>query len=338
MASPALVEDAALHPRNTYEYRQNEVAEQAFMDAYGRGRLHHAWLLCGPQGLGKATFAYRAAKFLMGKVRDPSLGLMGVSPQDPDAKLIAAQSHPDMLAIEREANDSGKLKKNISVEAIREVGTFFSKAPSRSPYRVAIIDSVDDLNINSANALLKILEEPPERGILFLVSHSPGKLLATIRSRCRRLTFAPWQDEAVRAFIEPDVDVRGDDLARLISMAKGSPGRALKLWQDKALDMDDLAGRILSSSPPPRAELIRYATEFKTSSARSDGAKKFSLFMDMLCEQVRERALSSHPYGRAKQWADLWARLSTVTAETEAVNLDRGEYFWALCRDIREIA
>ncbi|OYW99930.1 MAG: hypothetical protein B7Z15_20730, partial [Rhizobiales bacterium 32-66-8] len=93
-----------------------------------------------------------------------------------------AQAHPDLMAIEREVNDSGKLKKNISVEAIREVGAFFSKAPSRSPYRVAIIDSVDDLNINSANALLKILEEPPERGLLFLVSHSPGKLLATIKS------------------------------------------------------------------------------------------------------------------------------------------------------------
>lgn len=325
------------HPRDTYGYLHNDAAERAFLDAFGRGRLHHAWLLCGPQGLGKATFAYRAARFLMGNDRDPSLGLLGISPQDADARLIAAQSHPDMLALEREANDSGKLKRNITVEAIREVGTFFSKAPSRSDYRVAIIDSVDDLNINSANALLKILEEPPERGILFLVSHSPGKLLATIRSRCRRLTFAPWRDEDVRAFVEARVDAKGDDLDRLISMSKGSPGKAVKLWQDKALDMDNLAERILSSSPPPRAELIRYATEFKSSSAKSDGAKRSGLFMDVLCEQVRERALSSHPYGRARQWADLWSRLSSVTAETEAVNLDRGEYFWALCRDIREI-
>ena len=100
------ITSTSTHPRDTYDYLHNDAAERAFLDAFGRGRLHHAWLLCGPQGLGKATFAYRAARFLMGNDRDPSLGLLGISSQDADARLIAAQSHPDMLALEREANRS----------------------------------------------------------------------------------------------------------------------------------------------------------------------------------------------------------------------------------------
>jgi len=324
------------HPRQVFDLINAEAQERAFADALARGRLHHAWLLCGPEGVGKATFAYRAARYLMGSQRDRGYGVLGMSESDPDARLIVAQSHPDLLVLEREQKD-GKTRKNITVDAVREVGEFFSKAPSRSAYRVCIVDAVDDLNINSANALLKILEEPPERGLLFLVSHSPGRLLATIRSRCRRLAFSPWDDDGVQRFLEARADLSAEQLERLVVMAKGSPGKGLRLWEEGALEMDALAEKLLSDGPPSRFELLPLMTMFKANSAKVDGPKKYAQFVAALSDRVRERALSADNPGRGKQWAELWGRLSTVVAETEGVNLDRGEYFWSIVSDIKAI-
>lgn len=321
------------HPRAIYELLHAEAQEQAFLEALGRGRLHHAWLLTGPEGVGKASFAWRAARYLMGHERDRSYGLMGMSPDDADARLIAAQSHPDLLVLEREEK-----RRNILVEAVREVGAFFAKAPSRSAYRVCIVDAVDDLNVNSANALLKILEEPPERGILFLISHSPGKLLPTIRSRCRRLSFAPWDDEAVRAFIEARAEVPPEALERLVVMARGSPGRGLRLWAEGALEMDELAEKLLSGAPPSRFELLPFISLFKSSSTKADGPQKFAQFIAALSDRVQDLALSADTPSRARQWSELWSRLSTVVAETEGVNLDRGEYFWSVYNRLKDIS
>lgn len=325
------------HPRAIYELIHAESQEQAFLEAVSRGRLHHAWLLTGPEGVGKASFAYRAARFLMGHDRDKSYGLLGMSPDDADARLITAQSHPDLLVLEREEKD-GKTRKNILVDAVREVGEFFSKAPSRSAYRVCIVDAVDDLNVNSANALLKILEEPPERGILFLISHSPGKLLPTIRSRCRRLGFTHWDDEAVKYFIESRADIPAESLERLVVMARGSPGRGLRLWAEGALEMDQLAEKLLSGEPPSRMDMLPYITLFKTNSAKLDGPQKFAQFIAVLSDRVQELALSADTPAKAHQWSELWARLSTVVAETEGINLDRGEYFWSIYKSLRDIS
>ncbi|MFT3998299.1 MAG: DNA polymerase III subunit delta' [Asticcacaulis sp.] len=324
------------HPREVWDLIGAQTQEQAFLDALARERLHHAWLLCGPEGLGKATFAYRVARYLMGHQRDRGYGLMGMSENDPDARLILAQSHPDLLVLEREQKD-GKTRRNITVDAVREVGEFFSKAPSRSAYRVCIVDAVDDLNINSANALLKILEEPPERGLMLLISHSPGKLLATIRSRCRRLSFTPWDDAMVQRFIEARADLSEADLERLVVMAKGAPGRGLRLWEDGALEMDALAGRLLSDSPLDRFDLLPLMTMFRTNSSKIDGPKKYAQFLSALSDHVQERALSADNPAQGSKWSQLWTRLSTVTAETEGVNLDRGEYFWSIVNDIKAI-
>ncbi|MFP1131411.1 DNA polymerase III subunit delta' [Asticcacaulis sp. W401b] len=334
----AVTEDdtAVAHPRQVFDFIQGEAQETAFVEALSRGRLHHAWLLCGPEGVGKATFAYRAARYLMGHQRDRGFGILGMSEEDPDGRLIVAQSHPDLLVLEREQKD-GKTRKNITVDAVREVGEFFSKAPSRSAYRVCIVDAVDDLNINSANALLKILEEPPERGLLFLISHSPGKLLATIRSRCRRLGFSPWDDEAVQRFITARAELGPEQLERLVVMAKGSPGKGLRLWEEGALEMDELAARLLSDTPPARFDLLPLMTMFKTNSSKIDGPKKFAQFIAALSDRVQERALSADAPARGRQWSELWVRLSTVVAETEGVNLDRGEYFWSIVNDIKAL-
>ncbi len=325
--------NALIHPRENFAFEGGEAADQAFLAAYEKNRLHHAWLLCGPQGLGKASFAYRCARFLMGKQRDNRFGALGMSPEDPDVRLITAQSHPDLLALEREMGDT-KLKKNISVDAVREIGEFFSKAPSRSPYRVCIIDSVDDLNINSANALLKILEEPPHKGIIFLISHSPGRLLATIRSRCRRLNFVPWSDEAVGAFLQGRIEVEQESLGRLIRLAHGAPGRALSLMEEGALEMDSFAGRLLARPLPARAELMAAAAMFKSSSAKNDGARKFATFMACLTDRLHDRALSAETPQIGQSVSQLWVKLNAATGEVESINLDRGDYFWSVYNDL----
>src|SRR5579863_3279342 len=186
------------HPRDTARLVGGEAAEAAFLAALERGRLHHAWLVTGPEGVGKATFAYRTARRLLGARPAPESGLLGADPDDPVFRQVAGRAHPDLLVIERDEPD-GKPRRSIPVEEARALPEFFAKSPGRAAYRVAIIDSADELTPNAANAVLKTLEEPPERGVLFLISHRPGALLPTIRSRCRRLAFvAPPTDQAAR--------------------------------------------------------------------------------------------------------------------------------------------
>ncbi|WP_309643629.1 DNA polymerase III subunit delta', partial [Phenylobacterium sp.] len=186
------------HPNETFTLQGHEAAEASFEDARERGRLHHAWLLTGPEGVGKATFAYRAARRLLGAPAEPNYGILGAAPDHPVSRQIIAHSHPDILVLERVGED-GKPRKVIPVDEARKLSEFFSKSPATAPHRVAIIDAADDLNVNAANAVLKTLEEPPSRGVLLLVSHSPGRLLPTIRSRCRRLAFHALPEDEVAA-------------------------------------------------------------------------------------------------------------------------------------------
>src|SRR5687768_13863040 len=142
-----MAEQEPAHPREVFDLQGHEAAEASFEAARGRGRLHHAWLLTGPEGVGKATFAYRAARRLLGAPADPSHGLLGAPPEHPVSRQIIARSHPDILAIERRGED-GKVRKVIPVDEVRKLSEFFSKSPASSPHRVAIVDAVDDLNVN----------------------------------------------------------------------------------------------------------------------------------------------------------------------------------------------
>ena len=146
--------------------------------------------------MGKATFAYRAARRLLGRGRDPRYGMLGMSPDDADVPADHCRLASGPAGAGARNGRDGKLKKNIPVDEVREIGGILLQVAVASAYRVGIIDAADDLNVNAANAVLKTLEEPPHKGMLFLISHSPGRLLPTIRSRCRRLAFMPWTDQA----------------------------------------------------------------------------------------------------------------------------------------------
>lgn len=315
------------HPRDVYRYQGGEAAERAFLDALERGRLHHAWLLTGPQGVGKATFAYRAARRLLGAPADPAYGLLGADPEALDSRLVSGRAHPDLAVLERGEG------RTISVDEARTLPEFFAKAPSRGRFRVAIVDAVDDMNVNAANALLKTLEEPPERGVLFLVSHSPGRLLATIRSRCRRLVFRPWADEAVTDFLSARTTLEHEDLERLAAMSGGAPGAALTLAGGPALGLDETA-RGLTSDPAGQdpAALLHLTDGFKG----KDGRERFDLFMRRWAEAVRERATAGGP--TADRWAALWERLSSAAGEADAINLDRADVFWSAYAEAKSAA
>lgn len=312
------------HPRETMGFEGGEGPWAAFEEALERGRLHHAWLLTGPEGIGKATFAYRAARRLLGGAS---------AAEDPVARQIAAQSHPDLLVMEREPG-----KKAIPVEEARRLPEFFAKAPASAPYRVAIIDAADDLNANSANAVLKTLEEPPERGVLFLISHAPGALLATIRSRCRRLVFQPWEDDRVAAFAVDRLGVSEADAERLAAMAKGAPGKALSLAAEGALEIDDRAAELLRGlGQGGGTGLMALAEGFRG----QEGARRFEILFERLAERVRRMSVDSAMSGETAgldRWAGAWERLIAIPREVEAVNLDRADAFWTAVAQLRSAA
>ncbi|WP_293477583.1 DNA polymerase III subunit delta' [Phenylobacterium sp.] len=324
------------HPREVFELQGQHAAEEAFEAARARGRLHHAWLLTGPEGVGKATFAYRAARRLLGAPPEPDLGILGTDPNHPVARQVAARSHPDLMVLEREGPD-GKPRKVIPVDDARRLAEFFSKSPASAPHRVAIIDAADDLNVSSANAILKTLEEPPPRGVLLMVSHSPGRLLPTIRSRCRRLAFQPLGVEATADFVRSRTDANPEDALRLATMADGAPGRALQLAAGQALAMDDAARDLLADLPRvDGGKALALADSFRG----GEGPARFSLLFERLSDRVhglaRDRAAEG--FGALDRWAEAWETLQRLPREVEALNLDRADALFTALTELRQAA
>jgi DNA polymerase-3 subunit delta' len=193
------------HPRETFALLGHAQAECALLDEYRSGRVAHAWLIGGPTGIGKATLAYRMARFVLAHpdplapaVRDATT--LVVPPGAPAARRVAGRAHPDLLVLEREPDDKGKMRTVITVDQVRRTVSFFGSTAGEGGWRVCIVDSADELQYpQGSNALLKVLEEPPPRSLFLLVSHAPGRLLPTIRSRCRRLTLRPLDQADVVA-------------------------------------------------------------------------------------------------------------------------------------------
>jgi DNA polymerase-3 subunit delta' len=323
-------------PREVFDLTGHAAAEAAFEASRARGRLHHAWLLTGPEGVGKATFAYRAARRLLGAPFDPAHGVLGSSPDHPVSRQIIAHAHPDLFVIERVGED-GKLRKVIPVEETRRISEFFSKSPASAPHRVAIVDAADDLNPFGANAILKTLEEPPAHGVLLIVSHAPGRLLPTIRSRCRRLAFPPLGLEETAAFVRDREDVSVEDSLRLARMSGGAPGRAWALAGAKAIDMDDAARALIEALPRvDEAMALSLADRFKG----GEGQAQFNLLFDRLAERVHgfsvERA--GQGIGSLDRWAQAWETLQRLSRDVEALNLDRADALFTALGELRQAA
>src|SRR5580704_9554416 len=220
--------DEVPHPRITTELFGHAAAEAALLAAYRSGRVPHAFLIAGPQGIGKATLAYRMARFVLAHpdpdARDVAAAKsLAVDAGDPVARRIAAQAQPDLLILERTLNDKGVLHKQIAVDDIRRTVTFFGSTAGEGGWRIAIVDAVDELNRSGANALLKVLGEPPERTLLFLISHAASRVPATLRSRCRILTLRPLPEPDIVKALAAATGSAADDphLAAAAEAAEG---------------------------------------------------------------------------------------------------------------------
>ena len=304
-------------------------AEATILDAIRAGRMHHAWLITGPEGVGKATLAYRFARRLLAGSTADSLAL---DPASPVFRRVAAGSHADMLTIERVLNEKTKrMKTQIAVEDVRKINGFMSLTPAEGGWRVVVVDGAEEMNVASANALLKILEEPPPRAILLLACAAPGRLLPTIRSRCRRLRLSPLPDEAMETLLRQYLpQLNADERGRLITLAEGSPGRAIMLAEDEGLKIAMLVDKLLADLP---AVPVSRGYEIADFLGRSETG--FSTFMDLtragLAAAVREsvrgradpdqqRLVALRPLDA---WGELWQGLTRLQDETERFSLDK---------------
>src|SRR3984893_16762335 len=247
---------AAVHPRQTSLLAGHREAEAALLNAYRTGRIPHAWLIGGAQGIGKATLAYRMARFVLAH-RNPfgsdvqHAETLAVNPSDPIARHVAAGAHGGLLTLERTLNERGVMRTVITVDETRETISFFGSTAAVEGWRGCIVDTVDELNPNAANALLKILEEPPQRSLFLLVSHSPARALPTILSRCRKLPLRPLStaDVVGAAVSATDKDANDPALAEAAESSEGSVSRALTLLGGDALKLQQRTAALLATLP-----------------------------------------------------------------------------------------
>src|SRR5947208_5007355 len=247
---------AAVHPRETSILAGHREAEAALLNAYRSGRIPHAWLIGGPQGIGKATLAYRMARFVLAH-RNPaasdvqSAETLWVDPSEPVARHVAAGAHGGLLALERTLNDRGVMRTVITVDETRETISFFGSTAAVEGWRICIVDTVDELNPNAANALLKVLEEPPHQSLFLLVSHAPARVLPTIQSRCRKLPLRPLAvDDVIRAAARAaNIAIDDPALAEAAEAAEGSVARAMTLLGGDALKIYQRTADMLAAQP-----------------------------------------------------------------------------------------
>ena len=292
-----------------------------FRSAWDKRTLHHAWLLAGPKGVGKATFARAAAARVLAQAAGPAFDLPGLeTPVDhPTGKLIAADSHPDMRSLERLPKERGEgLARNISVAQVRELGEFLGLTPALSEWRAIIIDSVDELEASGANALLKMLEEPPPNTIFFLVSHAPGRLLPTIRSRCRRLDFRPLDADAMASVLAGQLpEVAESERTRLGELSGGLVGRARAVASLDLGPLEEGALDILERGDPDNSKRIALATQL----GRKAAADRYSAFLDLLPSLVSAKARSAGP-GQRERALDAYEKVRELIKAAPRLSLD----------------
>lgn len=348
-----------IKPRENPNLFGHEAAEQRFLHEYNRGLIHHAYLMTGHKGIGKATLAYRFARFLLsqGAIKAeqeaPSMSLFGdpepaaapqtsglqMSADDALFRRIATGSHTDLLTISP-AYDAKKHteKSTITVDEARKIPEFLSLTPAEGEWRVVIVDAVDQLNVNAANALLKILEEPPERAILFLICHSPGGILPTIKSRCRTFKLGAPEEKAfgeILNHIAPEIP--SHDYTALYALSYGAPGHAITLHQEGAVELYE---KWLAAMQPDASPAVRQA--FADSAAARKSPDSWNALLH--CWQVvmqrltvfghdeksvpifrREAELlgniaAATPPAQRRSWVEQGNRL---IAQTETYNLDK---------------
>jgi DNA polymerase-3 subunit delta' len=328
--------EGAPHPREATALYGHEPAESEILAAIASGKLHSGWLLTGPEGIGKATLAYRMAATLL--AGDPAPTRLGLPPDHPDARLIRSGAHPRLFVLRRGLDDRGNLRSVITVEEARSLRSFFGLSAADGGRRVVLVDSADELNPNAANAILKLLEEPPARATLLLVSHQPARLLPTIRSRCRTLRLHPLAPQDLAQALS-SIGLSTDQPEALAELARGSVGDAVRLVAEGGLDLYAEITALLATLPRlDRPRAIRLAD----SCAGPKASDRFDLALDLLDLLLSRLARAGFqgpppeaapgesqllarlsPHDRAaRAWAERQALSSARARQGKAVNLD----------------
>ncbi len=331
----------APHPRTRTRLFGHAGEEADLMGEWRAGRFPHALLIGGPEGIGKATLAYRIARFVLsGGVAQPGQHDFSVAEGHPVSRQVAALSHPDLLVLRRAAEaGEEKVPTMIPAEMVRRVRPFFGSTAAGGGWRVCIVDAVDDLNAFGANALLKTLEEPPSRALFLLVCHAPGRVLPTIRSRTRSVRLRPLSDGDVLAALDdlrPDVEgLEETALPSAAQAAGGSVRRALVLARGAGLEVRAATLRMLSQLPDARPEEM-HALGARLQGDRGDG---LDLFVEAVSDWIAETATDGGwERRRLVRLGEVWEKVRRAAAEADTFNLDRKALVFRIFTELAEAA
>jgi DNA polymerase-3 subunit delta' len=331
-----------LPPRATTDLFGHTEAEQTLLEAYRGGRIPHAWLIGGPRGIGKATLAYRMARFMLAHP-DPGApdvqkaGSLAVEPDNRVARRIANEAHSDVLVLERVIGDTGKLNRNIKVDQVRRSVAFFGSTAGEGGWRVAVVDAMDELNDEGENALLKILEEPPSRSLLLLVSNAPGRILPTIRSRCRLLTLRPLSHaDVVRGTAAVlGRDAGDEEVQQAAALAEGSIGRALMLLDGPALALRQCVIKLLEGLPNADPQALHALGDAMAGTENST----LAIFIDTVNAWLSARLTDERrDRSRLARVAETWEKINSAAREVETYNLERKPLVFAVFGLLAEAA
>lgn len=370
MAAAAPDDTEETGPRFTTSLIGHEATERLFLEGYVSKRLHHAWLLTGPKGVGKATLAWRIAKFMLAQPEAAEASLFGdpldptsldVDPQQDAVRRILSGAHGDLTElIKRPDPKTGKMRKDITIDQVRSLTERFQQTTSEGGWRIALIDSVDDMNRSAANGLLKLLEEPPAKSLFLLVSHAPGRLLPTIRSRCRTLTLTPLPVGRVKSvLVSQEPSLSSDDLSLAAALSEGAPGRGLDLVAGGGLalyrETIDTLGALVSGRT---ARAHSFADKISSVKADAEFRLVCAFFMNFLSRCIRASsgvALDSQDIDQYQDpadaliaqlstvsplapWLELWDKVSHRMERLDAINLDRRQFVVGFLSDFSGIA
>ncbi len=338
-----------LAPRKNPTLKGHETAENILLHAAGSGCLAHAWILSGPRGIGKATLAFRFARYLLAGGDAQGGGLFGDAPasmavdeEDPVFRRVASGGHSDLFTVERtDSPTTKKLRTEIVVDDVRRATNFLRLTPGEGTWRIVIVDAADEMNRAAANAILKMLEEPPPATVFLLVSHAPGRLLPTIRSRCRMLPLRPLERDVVMALLaEHRYELEAHERAMLAGLADGSLGEAIALADAGGLALYREMVKLLGSIGALNIEAVHALGDRL---ARAGNAAAFETFARMLSDwlsklvrdtaggaQIEEivpgEAEAAAAFGgtaRLAQILAVWEKVSRLLAQADSANLDR---------------